>query len=61
MLGTGLRIGEACAVRPTDLDLEKGTLTVAGTVTRDPLLGLLIQERPRPTPAGAPSRCYHRH
>ncbi|MGR6963950.1 site-specific integrase [Geodermatophilus sp. URMC 61] len=53
LLGTGLRIGEACAVRPTDLDLdlEEGTLTVAGTVTRDPLLGLLIQQRPK-TDAG---------
>jgi integrase len=61
LLGTGLRIGEACAVRTTDLDLKEGTLTVAGTVTRDPLLGLFIQERPRPTPAGAPSRCHRRH
>ena len=51
MLGTGLRIGEACAVRTTDLDLEDGTLTVTGTVTRDPLLGLFIQERPK-TDAG---------
>ena len=51
LLGTGLRIGEACAVRPTDLDVDAGTLTVAGTVTRDPLLGLLIQERPK-TDAG---------
>ena len=24
LLGTGLRIGEACAVRPTDLDLRRG-------------------------------------
>jgi integrase len=51
MLGTGLRIGEACAVRPTDLDVDAGTLTVAGTVARDPLLGLFIQERPK-TDAG---------
>jgi integrase len=51
LLGTGLRIGEACAVCPTDLDLDAGALTVAGTVIRDPLLGLFIQERPK-TDAG---------
>ena len=51
LMATGLRIGEACAVRTTDLDVDAGTLAVAGTVTRDPLLGLLIQERPK-TDAG---------
>src|SRR3712207_4588905 len=51
MLGTGLRSGEACAVRPSDPDVDAGTLTVAGTVARDPLLGLFIQERPK-TDAG---------
>lgn len=30
--GTGLRIGEALALRHRDVDLEKGTITVAGTV-----------------------------
>lgn len=47
MLGTGLRIGEACAVRPTDIDFSAGTLSVGGTVTRDRLRGLFIQERPK--------------
>jgi integrase len=61
LLGTGLRIGEACAVRTTDLDLDAGTLTVAGTVTRDPLLACSSRSGPRPTPAGAPSRCHRRH
>jgi integrase len=46
LLGTGLRIGEACAVRPTDLDVDAGTLTVAGTVTRD-------QPTPGPAHPGA--------
>ena len=31
LMATGLRIGEACAARRTDLDLDAGTLTVAGT------------------------------
>jgi integrase len=47
MLGTGLRLGEACAVRPTDIDFPAGTLSVGGTVTRDRLRGLFIQERPK--------------
>ena len=32
LLGTGLRISEACAVQPGDVDLAVGTLTVTGTV-----------------------------
>jgi integrase len=47
MLGTGLRIGEACALRPTEIDFTAGTLSVGGTVTRDRLRGLFIQERPK--------------
>jgi integrase len=47
MLGTGLRIGEACAVRTTDVDLETGTLSVIGTVIREPARGLVIQECPK--------------
>ncbi|MGR7026147.1 site-specific integrase [Geodermatophilus sp. URMC 62] len=45
LLGTGLRIGEACALRPTDVDLAAGTLTV--TVIREPGRGLLIQDAPK--------------
>jgi integrase len=51
LLGTGARIGEACAVRPTDVDLDAGTLRITGTVTRDPGHGLTIQDRPK-TDAG---------
>jgi len=49
LLGTGLRIGEACALRPTDLDLDLdlGTVTVTGTVIRQPGHGLLIQDVPK--------------
>jgi integrase len=47
LLGTGLRIGEACAVRTTDIDLQAGTLSVAGTVIREPGCGLVIQECPK--------------
>jgi integrase len=32
LLATGCRIGEACALRWRDIDLDKGTLTVAGTM-----------------------------
>jgi integrase len=59
LLGTGLRIGEARAVRATDLDLEEGTLTVTGTVTR--CWACSSRSGPRPTPADAPSRCHPRH
>jgi integrase len=47
LLGTGLRIGEACALRPADVDLTAGTLTVTGTVIREPGRGLLIQDAPK--------------
>ncbi len=47
MLGTGLRIGEACAVQSCDVDLETATLTVSGTVIRERLHGLLIQQFPK--------------
>ena len=32
LLATGCRIGEACALRWQDIDLDAGTLTVAGTM-----------------------------
>jgi hypothetical protein len=47
LLGTGLRIGEACALRPADVDLAPCTLTVTGTVIRQPGRGLLIQDAPK--------------
>jgi len=54
MLGTGLRIGEACAVRtgknadgPPLLDREAGTLEVNATLVRGCGQGLRIQERPK--------------
>jgi len=49
LLGTGLRIGEACAVRPCAVDLTTATLTVTGTVIRQPGHGLLIQDVPENT------------
>jgi len=47
LLGTGLRIGEACAVQPRDVDLQAGTLTVTGTVIRERHRGLSIQQFPK--------------
>jgi integrase len=49
LLGTGLRIGEACAVRPSTVDLAAATLTVTGTVIRERGRGLLIQDVPKTT------------
>jgi integrase len=49
LLGTGLRIGEACAVRPSTVDLAAATLTVTGTVVRERGRGLLIQDVPKTT------------
>jgi integrase len=51
MLGTGMRIGEACAVRDDVLDLEAGTVEVNATVVRVKGLGLVVQTRPK-TAAG---------
>lgn len=33
MLATGVRVGEACALREPQVDLAKGTVTIAATVT----------------------------
>lgn len=49
LLGTGLRIGEACALRPLDVDLDAATLTVTGTVIRERGRGLVIQDVPKTT------------
>jgi len=46
MLGTGVRIGEACALRVPQVDLEGGTVEISATVT-----GFGIEERPK-TKAG---------
>ncbi|SFT82707.1 Site-specific recombinase XerD [Geodermatophilus amargosae] len=47
MLGTGVRIGEACAVRRSAVDLDGASLVVAATVVRIPGRGLVIQEFPK--------------
>ena len=44
---TGLRIGEALALRWEDVDLEAGTLSVTGTMIRVPKVGIRRQERPK--------------
>ena len=46
MLGTGVRIGEACALRVAQVDLEGGTVEISATVT-----DYGIEERPK-TKAG---------
>jgi integrase len=46
MLGTGVRIGEACALRVPQVDLEGGTVEISATVT-----DFGIEERPK-TKAG---------
>ena len=53
LAGTGLRIGELCALRWVDVDLEgeRPTLTVAGTVTQVKGKGLIRQPLPE-TDAG---------
>ena len=47
MLGTGLRIGEACAVRWSAVDLAAGVREVNSTVVRSKEHGLVIQDRPK--------------
>jgi integrase len=47
LLGTGLRIGEACAVRWAAIDLAAGALEVNSTMVRTKEHGLVIQERPK--------------
>lgn len=47
MLGTGLRIGEACAVCWPDVDLEDRTVAVRGTVLRLRGQGLIIKASPK--------------
>lgn len=49
MLGTGARIGEVLALRWSDVDLdsETPTVTIAGTVVREPGTGVQIQGHPK--------------
>jgi len=49
MLGTGVRIGEALALRWADLDLGSAvaTVTITGTVVRVQSQGLTIQDHPK--------------
>jgi len=47
MVATGLRIGEACAVRWGDVDLEVGTVEVLGTVLRVKGKGLVLKPSPK--------------
>jgi integrase len=47
MVATGLRIGEALAVRWDDLDLEAGTVEVRGTVLRVKGKGLVLKPSPK--------------
>jgi integrase len=49
LLGTGVRIGEACALRWSAVDLDAGTLRVEATLIRIPREGLAIQEFPKTT------------
>jgi integrase len=49
MLGTGVRIGEACALRWPAVDLAAATLRVEATLIRVPGEGLSIQEFPKTT------------
>jgi len=44
LMATGLRIGEALALRWADVDLTAGTLTVRGTVVRVNGRGLMIKD-----------------
>jgi len=47
MAATGLRIGEACAVRWIDIDLDSATVSVHGTVIRLRGAGLIIKPSPK--------------
>lgn len=50
LAGTGFRIGEACALRWEDIDLDNGTATVRGTVLR--LTGEGLRVSPPKSKAG---------
>lgn len=47
MLATGLRLGETCAVRWQDVDLDAGTVEVTGTVLRIKGQGLILKPSPK--------------
>lgn len=46
MIGTGARIGEAMAVRRSDLDLGSGTVSISATVQRIKGQGAVLQPHP---------------
>ncbi len=56
MLGTGVRIGEACAIRDAVLNLKAGTVHINATVVRVNGAGLQIQPR---TKTAASERILH--
>jgi integrase len=47
MVATGLRIGEACAVCWTDVDLDEATVIVRGTILRLRGQGLVLKPSPK--------------
>ncbi|MEU4245034.1 tyrosine-type recombinase/integrase [Actinoplanes sp. NPDC026619] len=59
LLATGCRIGEACALRWQDVDLDASTLTVAGTMVFLKVPAGSVRTFPRASPGNAQS-IYHR-
>ena len=47
LAGTGCRVGEACAVAWTDVDLEAGTVRIHANVVRGRGIGLVLQDHPK--------------
>jgi integrase len=44
MLATGCRVGEAVAIRWSDIDLEAGTVTITGKIIRKTKIGLVRED-----------------
>ena len=69
LAGTGARIGEACALRWSAVDLAEGTVTLGPVVVRETGTGLHIQEdgktetltRTIPVPSDVLARLMNRH
>lgn len=57
MLMTGVRIGEACAIRDEVFDAEAGVLEINAQVVRVTGKGVSLQPAPRPPPGGGASQC----
>ena len=47
MVQTGMRIGEVCALNPSDIDLENNCIHVTKTVTRSEVGGYMIGDTPK--------------